>query len=144
MSEPAPQAPATDDMVRFQSIISPTFLAHFFSKAMVLDPEASAPNQVTANSPEAVQKAKGSPTKRVCSPIDFCPLFLSQIFVQTPEKRPEVRLLEYYEIPNIIIGPRLFYAQKLIANAKRAKTSHLTPGTSTPAGKLIVLSLFPF
>jgi hypothetical protein len=48
---------------------------------------------------------------------------------QALEKRPEVRLLEYADVPGMTICPLLFYAQELAAKRfKKSKPSASAPG----------------
>ena len=53
--------------------------------------------------------------------ISYC---LSKCLIghQVPEKRPEVRLLEYHEVPGILMDSKYNFVQKVIAaSAKRPK-----------------------
>ena len=86
------------------------------------------------------KKNKSIPIKKVrsvISPIDF---FLNQFYLyllQIPEKCPEVRLLEYCEVPGITKGPEYLAALKVTSNtSKRAKVAH----PSTDQGTILLLS----
>ena len=56
--------------------------------------------------------------------VALYPLYLSQ----APEPRPEVRFLEYSEIPGITINRRLLKFQKVASSAKKAKIDHMNSG----------------
>jgi hypothetical protein len=95
--------------------------------------DASGSNQATGVSTPAVEgpvqdasnKGKETSVKKVFS-LSFISFFSCLTFLfQTLEKRPEVILLEYYEVPGITIDDNFLFAQKLVSNAKRIKTEHL-------------------
>lgn len=111
---------------------------------MTIDNDSSASTTALASTAEAV-KGKVPVVKKVCLWLFLLFLFLVLIFLsQTPEKRPEVRLLEYYDVPGMVFDHRLFFAQKVLNSAKRVKTSHPFVGGGPTSGKLVSLSLFWF
>jgi len=104
---------------------------------MALDGDAShnAPSPANAVStppayPEAGPSRKGSIAKRVGFIFNCLSNFCFSLSFQTLEKRPEVRLIEYADVPGMTICPLLFYAQELAAKRfKKLKPSVLAPGT---------------
>ena len=121
---------------------------------MVIDdggPEASTPGPTTSNvstfNSDPSKKSKAPIPKKVCLIFLYSSQFESSLIIlmQAFEKRPEVRLLEYDQVPGISFGPELTSAQRIV-NFKRAKTEH----PSAASGKtflfafLISLSHFRF
>jgi hypothetical protein len=65
---------------------------------------------------------------------------------QAPEKRPEVKVLEFCELPGISLSSLTRRLQKFVpATGKRLKTEHLAliPARSTGKSSFLVLQ-FPF
>lgn len=82
--------------------------------------------------PDSPSKGKEPSVKKV-RPLHFLLLSsfsLTSLF-QTAEKRPEVIMLEYYEVPGMTVDDNFLFAQKLVSNAKRLKTEHLALVSST-------------
>jgi hypothetical protein len=82
--------------------------------------------------PDPFYKSKEPSVKKVCplysnSSFPFILLCLFQI----SEKRPEVIMIEYYEVPGMTVDDHFLFAQKLASNAKRLKTEHLSLVSST-------------
>ena len=88
------------------------------------------------------------PSKKLKAPAKkvhflFCfKLFFSKIYLvlyhKVPEKCPEVKLLEYLDIPGFVMESKYNYFQKVIAPAtKRPKLEHPTD----PQSKLYLLFL---
>jgi hypothetical protein len=82
-----------------------------------------------------------SPVKEVLVP--FLYFIFTLIFVfQTNEKRPEVRVCEYHEIPGMILDARWFYAQKLVSGAKKAKLTHASIAGPVSKSSMYLFSYF--
>lgn len=93
-------------------------------KSMSIDDTGTIPDPATgsSNAEEASNKAKASSNKKVPLQFQFSTLpRANTIRFKTPEKRPEVRLLEYSQVPGITITPRF---QKFLSS-KKVKTDHL-------------------
>lgn len=79
---------------------------------------------------EAGPSRKGPIAKRVWSPFSSSSGIVFNWPFQALEKRPEVRLLEYADVPGMTICPLLFYAQELAAKRfKKSKPS--APGVGS-------------
>ena len=93
---------------------------------MVIDDDPGA-GDVAPLDPSKKLKA---PAKKVC--FLFCfKLFFSKIYFvlyhKVPEKRPEVNLLKYLDIPSFVMESKYNYFQKVIAPAtKHPKLEHPT------------------
>jgi len=89
---------------------------------MTIDDTGPIPDTGLSNAEEPSNKVKTPSGKKV---FVLCPVSLhralSNSFFQTPEKRPEVRILEYSQVPGITISSRF---QKFLSS-KKAKTDHL-------------------
>jgi hypothetical protein len=44
--------------------------------------------------------------------------------LKAPDRRPEVRVLEYHDIPGITLNHRYFYIQRLMSSPKKVKSEH--------------------
>jgi hypothetical protein len=101
-----------------------------FTQAMVINIDAPMPlinESSSANCTESAKKSKGKDTKKVysLSPCDFLDPHRRALPFQSSERRPEVRFLEYANIPGITQDKRLAKFQKLAFNSKKLKAEHL-------------------
>lgn len=89
---------------------------------------------VTGEAPFLDSSSKGKePSVKKVRPFAFSVTLLFSLtsLFQTAEKRPEVIMIEYYEVPGMTIDDNFLFAQKLVSNAKRLKTEHLALVSST-------------
>jgi len=88
---------------------------------MVLDDDPSTGNAAPLDS----AKKNKQPIKKVLQFDHLIYFVYNNHCYQVLEKRPEVRLLEYCDVPGITLCPQLVFAQKAIASsAKRVKLEH--------------------
>lgn len=106
---------------------------------MVIDDDPPAPSPNNADS----SKKSKSLSKKVLFhsyPSEFFSYYRSSLHShKVPEKRPEVRLLEYHEVPGILLGSKYYLVQKVLtAASKRPKLD----SARDPCGKLFIHSDF--
>jgi len=83
---------------------------------------------------------KGSTAKRVGPILLLLSNFYLFSLYQALEKRPEVRLIEYADVPRMTICPLLFYAQELAAKRfKKLKPSFSASGVGSNGAFLSAL-----